>query len=317
MENQSEKGLQKNDRHCSMCHNPPDDKMASCIKCHKLFHRGCANVADSITYKCPQCSDHRPVSPTASATSRSSNRSRKSQSRSNQLKLKKLLEERELELEQSRRDREFLNKKYQLLEEAEDLRSNSSQNSQSVRDWVEDAQQDISRQHETNNVENTGYVETSYLPDQTSYVDIPTRPANEIAYSSNIPCISTAQMSQQPNSYGITSVTNAAVSSSIINSAPITASAVTTNSGYQRTLPFIPTNAHPPAAVPFSYVPVYSNSAMHPPPVNSNAPQIANSPNQNLPFIQNVPMSSTMHINTNNFTTPQLTPHSIYCNKVI
>ncbi|XP_017487332.1 PREDICTED: uncharacterized protein LOC108375696, partial [Rhagoletis zephyria] len=299
---ESEKGQQQNDRDCSMCHNPPDDKMASCMKCHKLFHRSCANVADNIAYKCPQCSDNRPASPAPSATSRCSNRSRTSQSRSVQLQLKKLQEQRELD---SARDREFLNKKYQLLEEAEDLCSNSSQNSQSVRDWLADTQQDISRQHATNNVENQAYVETSYLPNQTTCVDLPTRPANQNSYSSNIPCISTAHMRQQQNSQGITSVTNAAVSSTIINSAPISASAVTTNREYDRTLPFIPTNAHPPAAVPFSYLPVYSNPSMQPPPVNSNTTQNSNCSNQNIPFIQNVPMSSTMHVNTNNFTSPQ------------
>ena len=108
--------------------------MTTCIDCHKKCHLSCANVTNDITYKCPQCEANRPNSPAPSSVSRCSARSCLSPSRKFQLQLQRLEEERALNLEFNR---EYLNKKYQLLEEAEVI-DVSSNKSQSVHNWLQE-----------------------------------------------------------------------------------------------------------------------------------------------------------------------------------
>lgn len=120
---------EKQDHSCPLCPNPPDDKMITCVDCHKIFHKKCVQVSDDITYKCSQCLTTRPTSPTQSISSHCSSISQDSLSRKIKLQLKRLEEEREL-------NQKYLNKKYQLLEEAEALSESSSVKSQVVNNWL-------------------------------------------------------------------------------------------------------------------------------------------------------------------------------------
>lgn len=139
----SSKNLQDpiNDQTCPLCQTPSDDNMVKCYKCNNTFHQKCVGVPNEKNYKCRQCQS-RPSHSSKSATSHGSVRSRYSHSTRIELQLQKLEEERKLNQkrleEEIALNRRYLQQKYQLLEEQADIGCDeTSQRSQSVRNWLE------------------------------------------------------------------------------------------------------------------------------------------------------------------------------------
>lgn len=260
-------GQQQNDNSCSAYGMPSDDKMATCSKCNKHFHISCVNIRDNTPFLCPQCL----TSPANSIISHRSVRSQQSQSHNVQLQLQRLEEERALNKKQTRLHREYLNKKYQLLQEADDISNASSNKSQSIQDWVNEMQ--FQKQPVENCVEtpqrttNTFRQETN-MPNQTSYLDIPINIASRI--SNQIP--------QSSDLYHSRAVPNDPCST-VTTTAPICALVIATSSGNQRRAFYscTQTATHPPAVVTFSDIPYY-NTSIPPPTFNSNATFNGNSP---------------------------------------
>lgn len=124
---------------CSICAKPTDSNHVSCQKCKNMFHPECVQTRNPRTYICTQCSAaiHASDPPRSERShySNTSNSSRNSIVRKRDLELRRLEEERQLAIE---RDREFLNRKYQLLEQAEEqFDAAESPKSNSVEQWLE------------------------------------------------------------------------------------------------------------------------------------------------------------------------------------
>lgn len=114
MDKQNLQGQQRTDQNCSLCPNPSDNDMITCIKCNNLFHKGCINIADNIPYRCKQCTTIRTTSPARSSSSHRSNDSNQSQSRRIKLQLKRLEEQHRLEREFVNKNTNFLKKRKKL-----------------------------------------------------------------------------------------------------------------------------------------------------------------------------------------------------------
>lgn len=117
---------------CQICHQPPTiNNIVKCNNCRLPFHRQCARITNSNCWKCIDCVINvLPGSPLSvcSQNSRASNSSRTSNSR-RQLQLQRLEEERQLE-------RDFLKKKYQILEQAQDDDEDLGSVTDSVNQWL-------------------------------------------------------------------------------------------------------------------------------------------------------------------------------------
>ncbi|XP_075157968.1 uncharacterized protein LOC142231235 [Haematobia irritans] len=238
---------------------------------------------------------------TSTANSIASNgsvRSQQSHLRNIQLQLQRLEEERALNEEQARLQREYLNKKYQLLEEADDISSASSNRSQSVRNWLSELpfQTQNTRFPEEPNI-TTSMPHQESLPNETSYLELPRRIAEQNNSNNDNTCCNANQttpnldMSHSPSTHNnpYPPITTAALSSA------------TANSGNQRRSHiYTQPPSQPPVAVTFSNIPSarYYNSSVPPPPL------IENTLTGNLPgeqtFVNNAPISSTMNAYTNN-----------------
>lgn len=110
---------------CFSCKKPSGAKCLLCSKCHKTFHLKCAKKSSILQiFTCKGCLKKVQVadSPQASRSHRSNivNPSKNAITRRQNLELQRLEEERQLAIE---RDREFLRRKYQLLEEIDDMNS--------------------------------------------------------------------------------------------------------------------------------------------------------------------------------------------------
>ena len=245
-------GQQEHEQHnnvCSQCQNPPDKNMTSCTDCHKIFHKSCVNVTDDdITFKCLQCSAIRPNSPAPSATS-----SRLSQSRKIELQLQRLEEERKL-------NNEYLDKKYKLLEEAEALNDISSNDSQSVHDWMASSEPNpvSNKQPPATTTSNPTTLHTTRLPEQTLYLNDTYHVPTTIAAYENQPTTNFSNSNTIPNNYVEyvpPTVTSAAINSLTTSTVPNCTSTIPTYSGFQQRmqLPRPPVTAYPPGTILTSF----------------------------------------------------------------
>lgn len=133
---------------CSICNQQEDsvNNLICCSSCEKVSHRDCCK-ATTGQWTCSQCKG-KPESNIAKSTSAKSRRSSQlSSSRQKDLLLKRLEEEKALKLKELAIERDYLKKKYQLLEELaddelEDAKSKSSVTSRKeyVNDWVNQVQ---------------------------------------------------------------------------------------------------------------------------------------------------------------------------------
>ncbi|XP_059217620.1 uncharacterized protein LOC131994760 [Stomoxys calcitrans] len=302
MNNDITTGQPQNDNGCILCPNPPDSNMLSCMECKRVFHKICLKNANRTNQLCPDCADRRPPSPTHSIRSHSSAVSRQSHARSIQLQLQRLEEERNLNLE-------FLNKKYDLLQEAATVNENSSTSSQSVQNWVNQLpnhdQQAESALMSTNN--NGVHAQSTHLFEETSYLDMPNSSAernsnSETTRGTGQNKVTTGSATQlPPNSTNLCSAACNIATSTIGNTAPIAAVSATTNSGDQRYL-HTQTASLNPNAVTFINLPKnsYFNTATQLPPSVASAPR-QNYPENTQSFIYQAPISSTMRPQTNSF----------------
>lgn len=300
-------GQQQNDHNCSLCHNPPDKNMITCTECHKEFHKICVKATDGNTYKCQQCSSIRTNSPPRSITSRRSTSSHLSQSRDIQLKLQRLEEERVM-------NRQYLDKKYQLLEEAEARSEQSSTKSQSVRNWLGDIPDPNTSSYFPPERDNNNVVQqTLYLPNETAYLNMPSRLQN--ANNSNlnhstIICSDSNVILPTSIVYSLPTVSTAAITSSpTMSAAPICTTAISSCAGYPRRMqqsrPTVAT--HPPGVI---FAPTVAN-AQNNHTTNSwdNSGQQQHLFNSNSqPHYLHHPISSTMHIPHNVTTNASFYP---------
>ena len=199
---------------CSFSHKPLDENEATCDDCHTIFQKNCVYVIDKdITFKRPHPSAVRSPSPVQSASSSCSNRSHAKQSRKIDLKLQKLEEEHKLY-------KQYLDEKYELLEEAEAITDISDETFQTGRDWL------ASTELPNNTVSNVNHptdLQTPNLPNQTYNINLSSVPSNIV--SKTMP----------QNSVGSVppTVTSAAINSSpTMATVPNCTTAIPTYSGY-------------------------------------------------------------------------------------
>ncbi|XP_075150403.1 uncharacterized protein LOC142224509 [Haematobia irritans] len=173
---------------CSICGKPIDGQIIKCSKCINMVHQQCIeNASNHPNFVCVICSreERCPDSPTSTHSRRSnaSNSSRNSIIRKRDLERRRLEEERSLAIQ---RDREFLQKKYKLLEQAEEELDNIDiQPTNDVHEWVNslpDPERRIPSEEHPNTLDLL----------QTTYIDLPQNNEDLIRpFTSNVDCIPT------------------------------------------------------------------------------------------------------------------------------
>lgn len=294
MELSNSEGQQHNDHNISLSQKSPDENEKYCIECNKKFN--CKNSTSDITQKCPQCSVIRPNSPASTATTRSSAHSNKSHSRKIQLQLKRLEEERIF-------NTEYLNKKYQLLEEAEDISDTSSNKSRTVQNWLnkvpdqdetsEILPEDRHLSAANNQCTNTNQ-QASSLPHEIVYCDISGHANTQNKPKTNMQI---NHNHQTANTSFVPIVSTASASTlSIPNRAMYTATTSVCHpevqSGVIDHLPHVTVNPHLPRP------PLIRNANFRPYQptiINNSAPHT---------FLQTAPISTTMNISPNEDPAP-------------
>ncbi|XP_075162768.1 uncharacterized protein LOC142235399 [Haematobia irritans] len=127
---------------CQFCHEHINEKTIFCGKCRQPYHEHCANsiTPQESPWVCPLCSSKKQRSRNSSISSISSSTSLTSKQK---LELKKLEEERQLK---EKRDREYLERKYSILQQIDEETTNNFQ---------EILQENIPDQNNTPIAENT------------------------------------------------------------------------------------------------------------------------------------------------------------------
>lgn len=105
---------------CSICNQQGSlNNVIFCSSCGRMVHRNCCE-GTTVPWTCSQCTGKRQLTSRKSSSTRSKS-SKASSSRQRELQLKRLEEEKTIKLKELELavEREFLSRKYKLLEELE------------------------------------------------------------------------------------------------------------------------------------------------------------------------------------------------------
>lgn len=148
---------------CSICNQQDSvNKLIRCSSCDKPAHRDCCK-ATTDRWTCSQCTGKQ-QSTTRKSRCSNSRSSHASFALRKELQLKRLEEEKLIKLKELAVEREFLNRKYKLLEQLEsdddlaDSKSRGSTNSRGsyVNDWVNQVQTGVTENHGKGPNQNVG-----------------------------------------------------------------------------------------------------------------------------------------------------------------